>query len=206
VLVVEGAEPGTALAFYSVAYGSARFGFEWVRGDTARPYWRGGSEAQWTSLAIAVTIGGLSVLGPVPLGAWLLASIACMAAALLWSAATDGPRRRLFRPRHVAEIATLLEIARAQAEATGAMHFGRTSLGLRISASPLRQGDHALDVFAFSGETDVLDAPTARRLARLIARLRRAGGVGDFTRGSHGVYHVILPMPPARLDELTHAI
>jgi hypothetical protein len=193
ILLLRGAAPGTALALYSVVYGSARFGLEFLRGDAARPYWRGVSEAQWTSFAIMVAVLGLSGLGPVPFAEWWLAATLAMGVVLLACVAADTPLRRQFRPRHVDEIAGLLAAAHASARAAGELQIGRTSLGLRISASLLRDGPHWLDVFAFSEESGPLDERTARRLARLVSRLRRAGAEGELRRGGHGVYHVILP-------------
>jgi Prolipoprotein diacylglyceryl transferase len=204
-LVLGGAPPGSALAFYSIAYGVARFCFEFFRGDTVRPYWRGGSEAQWTSLVIAAVMLGLSTFGPLPLGSWLLAATMGMGVALLVGALLDGPRRALFRPRHIDEIAHLLDATRRQASTTGELHGGRTSLGLRISASTIHSGGRWLDVFALSEETVSLDDRTARRLARLICRLRRSATDGEVQRGGHGVYHLILPAAGS-VREMAHAV
>ena len=48
--VIGGRPSGSALSTYIVAYALGRFCFEFLRGDTRRHYFRGFSEAQWTSL------------------------------------------------------------------------------------------------------------------------------------------------------------
>jgi hypothetical protein len=130
-----------------------------------------------------------------------------MGAALAVGVLTDGPHRWLFRPRHADEIAGLLRLAHVRAEATGDLHIGQTSLGLRISASAISgdRGRPRLDVFAFSIETRPLDAGTARRLAVLMSRLHRTVADGELQKGDHGVYHLILPAATAE-REMVHAI
>lgn len=205
MMVLRDVAPGSALAFYSIAYGLGRFLLELFRGDTGRPYWRGGSEAQWTSFAIMVTVLALSGLGPVPFAGPLLVATLAMATMLALGAAGDSPLRGLLRPSHVGEIAALLDAAHVRAEACGELHIGRTSLGLRVSASTVADGERRLDVFAFSEETCPLDDKTARRLARLMAQLRGTIGEGELQKGDRGVYHLILPAAtPDR--EMAHAV
>ena len=65
--VPAGAAPGVALVIYVAAYGVARFALEEWRGDAERRYWRGFSEAQWTSLvltALAVVSHWQAALAP----------------------------------------------------------------------------------------------------------------------------------------------
>ena len=188
ILIQRDVAPGTALAVYSIVYGLARFGLELFRGDVARPYWRGASEAQWTSFVILAALLALSGPGHVPGSGWLLAAVLAMAVVLAVGWATDTPRRRQLRPRHVAEIARLLEATAGAAD----VHVGQTSLGLRISGNTVRDGERTLDMFAFSENDQSLDERTARRLARVIARLRRAPTDGELTRGRPGVYHVVV--------------
>jgi hypothetical protein len=63
-VALAGDRPGEALVWYVVAYAVGRFGLEFLRGDAARPYLLGFSEAQWTSVvlawvAAAAGVGGL---------------------------------------------------------------------------------------------------------------------------------------------------
>ena len=54
--VVGGRPAGSALSTYIVAYALGRFCFEFLRGDTRRHYFRGFSEAQWTSLLLIAAV------------------------------------------------------------------------------------------------------------------------------------------------------
>lgn len=205
VLMLRDAAPGSALAFYSIVYGLGRFSLEFFRGDSDRPYWRGGSEAQWTSFGIMLTVLTLSAAGWIPFAWSLLVATLVMAAMLSFAMVTDEPHRRLLRPRHVGEIAALLDAVHGCPHASGKLQIGQTSLGLRISASTVAEGDRSLDVFAFSDEASRLDDKTARRLARVMSRLHRTATDGRLQTSDRGVYHLILPAAtPDR--ELTHAL
>jgi hypothetical protein len=194
ILVLRGAPAGTALAVYSFAYGTVRVALEFVRGDSIRPYWHGVSEAQWTSLAIMLALLGLGGVGSAPGGRWLSVATLGVGFTLVAWAITDGARRACFRPRHVREIADLLERMAATARLAGGVHIGRTSLGLRISASVVGDGGRWLELFGISDEAIPLDDAAAGRLARLMSRLRRANAEGTLARGRHSVYHLILPV------------
>jgi hypothetical protein len=121
--------------------------------------------------------------------------VAAVVAALVL---TDGLGRRLFRPKHLSEVATLLDEARARAAATGALQIAQTSLGVSISASMVVTGERVLDVFAFSCPRQPLTSRMARRLGAVIARQRR--GKSEFFEGNGGVSHVIVSA-----DEEAHA-
>ena len=70
ILVVKGSAPGTALAWYTISYGVARFGLEFWRGDPERPYLWGFSEAQWISLLLMGLAAGAELSGALPLSPW----------------------------------------------------------------------------------------------------------------------------------------
>ena len=53
-LLMKEHQPGFVLLFYVIAYGCGRFCLEFFRGDATRPYFCGFSEAQWTSLVLAM--------------------------------------------------------------------------------------------------------------------------------------------------------
>lgn len=205
VLLLGASQPGSVLAWHATAYAVGRFGVELVRGDTSRPYLAGLSEAQWTSLGVSGVVLLAGMAGWLPLVWWPLAANIALIAAALRLRAPAGSDRCLLRAGHVAELAELLEVAHERAAATGQVHIGRTSLGLRVSASTIPGTPHGLELFAFSSETGALDERAAGRIARLIGRLRRAGERGDLRPGDHGVYHVILPAL-TRSAEVSHAL
>jgi prolipoprotein diacylglyceryltransferase len=198
VAIVPSSPPGNALGWYSVAYGIGRFGFEFLRGDPDRPYWKGVSEAQWTSWLLVTLTAIAEVAGILPFHLWHAAAAAALTAAVATLALSENVDRALLRPAHLCQVVEVLETARALAESTGELCVGRTSLGLQISATPVEDGDRRLEVVAFSRAGDALPRGTAARLASAIAQLRGAG-TPDLSAGTHA-YHLVLPA------RSTHAI
>lgn len=194
VLMIGGAAPGSALALYSIVYGLGRFGFELVRGDAARPYFGSFSEAQWTTLVLMSTTAVAELTGVLPLSWWHLAAAGGLAAAMAVLATMENSARQLFRPRHVRQMAELIEAARSRTATDGRLHVGETSLGIRISASTVQNGEREAEVFAFSCRDGALPEETARRLAHLICQLRHASPEADLVKGSGDIYHLILPV------------
>ena len=68
--VLAGRSAGTALSTYVVAYALGRFCFEFLRGDMRRHYLFGGSEAQWTSVLLALAIAVAERVGAFPVSSW----------------------------------------------------------------------------------------------------------------------------------------
>ncbi len=181
--LLAGSAAGTAFTSYLVAYGTLRFALELARGDDARPYRLGLSEAQWTALACLAAVAAGEAAGLLPLARWHAAAAALAAAAAAGIALARRLRGAdgLLAPRHVGEVADLLDGGARAAPAPGRsplfvpplapppIALGRTSLGIRISASA-RPGDGAH--YALSRAGAALPAAAARRLARLILRLR----------------------------------
>jgi hypothetical protein len=163
-LVLGGADPGAALAWYGSAYAVLRFALELLRGDAARPYVAGLSAAQWISLAIAAAVAIVHhAYAPA-------AAVLAVAAVLLMITA---PRRRLLGPRHVAELAAALDRP----------GVCETSLGVRVSSGMTDGRAH----YTLSG-------PGAQRMATLVARLRGGDGRAELLRGPTGAVHVVIPV------------
>lgn len=70
VLFLQASPAGTALSWYVVGYAAARFWLERVRADYGRPYWRGFSEAQWTSLVLMSGTVAAEWQGRLPFSPW----------------------------------------------------------------------------------------------------------------------------------------
>ena len=133
VLVVAGilaaGTPGTAAVVYIVGYGALRFALEGVRGDAARPYLLGVSEAQWLALA---SCAACAVWRPHPLAIAAAAGLAIATAVLV--ARRD--RRALVLPPHLHELDRV--VARVLADPA---HGRReTSRGLAVSCYPMPDG------------------------------------------------------------------
>ena len=137
---------GTAFTSFAASYGALRFALEFARGDAARPYKLGFSEAQWTSLAVlaAVTAGEAAGLLPVQLWHGLLFAGTVLVVLAATALRRLRPERRLLQPGHVSEIAEILdELARTEpaptwpAPRTSQVRVGCTSLGCKLSGSGL---------------------------------------------------------------------
>jgi|GEM_PF-2967375 len=76
--VIGGRPSGSALSTYIVAYALGRFCFEFLRGDTRRHYFRGFSEAQWTSLLLTAAVVIAEWNGALPASSWHSLAAACL--------------------------------------------------------------------------------------------------------------------------------
>jgi hypothetical protein len=206
-MIRAGASPGAVLAWYIVAYGAGRFWFEFLRGDVERPHLWGFSEAQWTAFVLIAATAGAEWAGLLPSSDWHTGAAAAlgltMAGLGLRRAARDQANGILLDASHVGELAAVLRLAAPPAGAGSPTSMGaecdsgvrvhQTSQGLRISAGRVRSAAvGAADHFAFSFEQAPLEENTARRLARLILRLRDTAGPAELVAGGHGVYHLLV--------------
>jgi hypothetical protein len=157
VLVVVGlvagwSEPGGPALIYIVAYAAVRFGLELVRGDWARPYRLGLSEAQWTAPITAIACA-LWRPGPPTIA---------VAATLVAGAVVLVARRRhreLFEPPHLRELDRVCDVA----VRTGKR--AETSLGIAVSRQQLPDG--RVD-WVLSSSHPRWSLASARRLADLM--------------------------------------
>jgi hypothetical protein len=205
-MVLTGRAPGSAFAWYVVAYDVGRFGFEFVRGDAARPYRWGFSTPQWLAVALTWAIVGAELAGFLPFRSWHVAaavglSLVCGAVALdrRWRRPVT---YRLLQPRHVEEIAVALARAPAvtvptdhagwSSAATAALRIQPTSLGILISGGGVDTNAEWIEHYALSSRSGDLGGDAAGALASLILRLRQPDGVAELIEGTHGVFHLLL--------------
>ncbi|HET7506004.1 MAG TPA: prolipoprotein diacylglyceryl transferase family protein [Kofleriaceae bacterium] len=157
LLVLGPHRPGAATALYLCGYGVGRFVLELFRGDAARPYWLGVSEAQWTA---AITTWGVVFVfggGGAPLlvaGALTAGSIALIVARRMLLVS----RYWLTCPDHVEELHHLALHAAPGAAARV------TTLGLRLSLRLLPGGE--VRDYILSHASRQLTPTTARAVAR----------------------------------------
>jgi hypothetical protein len=104
-LMLAGAAPGVALAWYISAYAVGRFFLELARGDAGRVYLLGFSEAQWTSLAMPAAVLAGTAAGMLPLQRWGAAGTAVLTCA---TALVVGRRALAPMPSHRAVTAKVL--------------------------------------------------------------------------------------------------
>jgi len=191
-LVLTGQPAGSALATYLIGYGTIRFHMELARGDAARPYALGFSEAQWTAGCVVTATAAGEIAGLLPLVPWHLAAFAivCCTAAGMTLHRRFRPTHRLFRPVHVAEIARALDELAAWPSPPGqAPRVACTSLGIRLSAGALH---HGRTHYALSAREEAISEATAQRLAALILRLRHPSEPSRLLPGQHGVFHLLV--------------
>lgn len=184
---------GSALAWYVMAYGVGRFGFEHLRGDPARAYWKGFSEGQWTSMILLLLVGGAELAGALPLQGWHLAATAGMILVMLGIALRGSQEHRLLQPRHVREVADLLS-GPGTGQDSAAVRIGCTSLGIRISGGIARQGAVAVHHYALSSQRGPLEPGIARSLAALIRQLKHPASPFELV-SRNGIFHLLVHSP-----------
>ncbi len=200
LLVLNGYPAGVALAWYLVVYGIGRFSFEFLRGDPARPYKWGFSEAQWTALIQISLVTLAGVAGLVPFSPFAVVAMSSMAIAML---ALSLHRRlgqadddQLLHPRHIKEIAEVVnrisQAASGEANTPIVMDIQSTSVGIRISASRVHGPAGPVNHYALSSERNPLNEKSARILADLIVKLRHPEQPSQVLQGNHHVFHVLV--------------
>ncbi len=162
--------PGSAALIYFVGYAAVRFVLEFARGDGARPYVLGLSEAQWVAVATALAC---AVWRP-ELVTLLVAGALTVLAVL---AASRRTQRELLLPPHVHELDRAMHAAR-----DGQRH--ETSLSVAVSCHRLPDGRTD---WILSSSHPAWNEASARRLARAMWRS------WDFVPGrTPGVMHVVV--------------
>jgi hypothetical protein len=197
-------QPGSVLLFYVIAYGCARFCLEFFRGDVARPYFCGFSEAQWTSFVLAVAALFAEYAKVVPGSTWHPTAVAAMVATMIAIRVFrhfDRSRRfELLHPAHIREVKLILhqlqslQLGGPTSELRRAVvvHVAHTSLGYRISTGSGSVGANTVEHFSISREGPLLSQQGARTFSRLLARLTGRADLLGLIQGNNGVFHVLL--------------
>ena len=194
LLVLSNHQPGTALTWYVVAYDVGRFSFEFMRGDTDRPYLWGFSEAQWVSIVLMCILVTLEFFGILPFQLWHLAATLGVVITMLVVALSRRLRKipvhQLLYPYHIKEIAEVLQ------KVTGAVpvdiRVQHTSLGIQLSYSQIESEKGCLYHYALSCQRGTMTGEMAGALANLILRLQYPPGSRELIRGNSGVFHVLV--------------
>jgi hypothetical protein len=190
-----GAPPGSAFTLYVLAYSAGRFFFEFARGDASRPYLWGFSEAQWTSLGLvcAVALAELSGAFPLRLSHVGAALVLLLALALVSFKRTlrGGATHMLTHPRHVREIARVIDAPQRAGDGREQVNVKRTSLGLLISTSRIETAGGLVLHYALSSGEQNLNEASLRAAARIILRLKPPTRSYELIKGSGGVFHLL---------------
>jgi len=188
-----GARPGTATVIYLSGDATLRWGLELARGDSARFYAKGFSEAQWMSLAISAALAALAWRQWLPGGralavAPLLLVAATLVTALVRASLVARGELILF-PVDVRELAEAMMLL-ASVDEPGTIQIAQTSRGLRLSAST-PDGDR-VHHYAISCAQGRLAGPAAARVAREIMLLCHPFCRSQLLAGAHGVHHLVV--------------
>ena len=214
-LLWSGAPPGSALAWYVMAYGSGRFVFEFARGDFQRPYWLGFSQPQWLSILLAGGGFWAEAAGALPARSWHVAAFAILAATMIGVSLRRHLQKissfQLLYPGHVEQVATALQFLRAarlsaapQAESR-IVSVARTSLGIQLSGSEICHGGEHIYHYTVSSAGTVLSERAARLLVSLIRRLDGPQGREKVIPVGRGVFHLLIwPRPENSGKQLIH--
>jgi hypothetical protein len=214
--IIRGYPPGSALGLYVVCYAIGRFCFEFFRGDTARPYYLGFSEAQWISLFSCIVECAAEYAGLLPHYRWHTAAPVALTGIMLTSRFWRDKRQTLawIEPKHIREIAEALQISSGDmlpAEPrripslsldSNTIHVAETSLGLRISSAELGRGTKTLRCYALSCTNGTLPLDSALLAGRMISRLRHASLPFELVKGRTGVFHLIFREHSDRTENL----
>jgi hypothetical protein len=200
-LIWTGSPAGTALSWCLIAYGGARFVFEFWRGDRDRPTPWGLCEAQWTSLLLVAMATICQLAHWLPYTPWQLAAALAWAVVVvtifLWQR-RQPVARRLLQPNHVREMAFALDRLstwrRLQPTDEEDPHLERTSEGIQISSSRIAASEASLYVYTLSCAEGEMEPLTARALARIIGRLRHPGFRFGLVARTPGIFHLIMDL------------
>lgn len=193
VLVLRHSPPGTVLILYTVAYGAFRFIIEFYRGDPERPYWKGVSEAQWTSLLLITVTGLLSIAGVLPLYGWHL----LMSMVLFFAVAVIILRKDIFikmtSPKHVRQIASaVVQPEELPGGRVPGVNVYQTDLGLSLSKGRVMSDGRVVTHYTLSykhkGE---LFYPLVERIAEIIRLVQKHKGGYEISERENSVYHIL---------------
>ena len=212
-LVLGDFSAGTAIVFYTVFYGTARFVFEFFRGDPERPYWGPLSEAQWTTLALVLLtmcLSGLEIL-PYYIGhMWV--GICLGIFALIYASffsLRSASHYRFLNPRIVEEIAlTLSHLENTPANnQNGAKSISviETSTGLHFSKGVIQLPDKEIIHYTISEKSSVSDGQNfykaalnetlVNAIAKLLKTLWHDQYVYDIQSSQNGIFHILYDLP-----------
>jgi hypothetical protein len=191
--------PGTVLILYTSVYGTFRFVVEFFRGDPERPYLKGLSEAQWTTLLLVFVsiVFGLTGMVPLYVGHVLL-SLLLFAAGLL-VVVRRNPLNEIVTPSHVRQLASVLN------ESTGhrasmndvniqsrSINIFQTDLGLKLSKGQFVQGGVMISHYTVSCKQEkCLTYPMVRKLATVIQVLQKHDRHFEIYEKQNAVFHIL---------------
>ena len=192
-------KPGTVLILYTVVYGTFRFILEFFRGDAERPYFRGLSEAQWTTLlliAISILFG---IGGLLPLYNWHIIMAASLFVGSIIVILRNSLGNKITNPRHVRQIAIALNKIYSEEfslpdkqKSQLSVNIFQTNLGLKLSKGQLTQMPSFVNHYTISSKAKTpLTYPVVQKLAILIQQLQKHNTQFEIYEKQHAVFHIL---------------
>lgn len=197
VLLLQGSAPGTVLIVYTAVYGSFRFIIEFFRGDPERPYWKGLSEAQWTTLVLMVASVILGSTGLIPFYIWhLIISLLLFIGALV-VVLRDSAVSKMNRPAHIRQIAIAIknfpyEDMESEENLNQTVAIMQTDLGLNLSKGQVEQEGNLVSYYTVSCQRNrLLTQRTVRKIATVIQSLQDHKGPFEIRLKKNDVFHIV---------------
>lgn len=178
---------GTALVFHALSYGSIRFILEFYRGDIERPFFKGFSEAQWTSFGIFILIAILYKYRFFPSNHWftLTANTGILVYLSLWISEQRKSRallRKINHPRHVKDLVLKLKPIQNPEDKTSlsvprpsiSIPVVSTYLGIHLSHGQYSVESKTIHYYTLSvadKHPDESAYPTAKSVGKLIQKI-----------------------------------
>lgn len=194
---------GYAFTWVVISYGLVRYILEFYRGDAGRPFLKGFSEAQWTSLILMLIVVAIEFIGFVPFQTWHLVATAATLISMIVIAIIRyyyaAPVHRIMNPNHIRELSELITnlsndlnhqsrtITRQQK-----VHVGCTSLGIQVSVGVLNNASSFIHHYSFSFKEKIMNSQTANALADLILNVWYPQCENELIDSKKGVYHLVI--------------
>lgn len=206
ILISNGAAPGTVLTVYTVLYGAFRFIIEFFRGDHERAYFRGLSEAQWTTLLLIAISVVFAFTGVVPYYEWHMVVAFLLLGFSFYLVGRYDMREKLISARHVKQIAiglhrlnySNLEKYDLEHLPNGDIDTFQTDYGLIMSGGLLSTDGFIMRHYTLSCKNDSqLTFPLVQKLAVVIKQLENHPPGFEIAEKESGVFHILFKVSPA---------
>lgn len=199
ILVLRDSVPGTVLIFYTGVYGTFRFVVEFFRGDAERPYFRGLSEAQWTTLLLIFVsiVFGLTGIVPMYIG-HLILSLLLFAISLVIIFRRN-PLNDIVNPAHIRQIASVLDESVGNIPSMDnidvqprSIKVLQTNWGLKLSSGQYVEGGVIFKHYTVSCKKEkCLTYPMVRKLATVIQVLHKHDRHFEICKKQNAVFHIL---------------
>jgi len=184
-----------------------RFSFEFLRGDSCRPYFFGFSEAQWISLLLIVVVTWAGWMWHYDSFPWhavvTLGVVSAMIVVVFQRRWRKTATHQLLQPQHIQEVAeTLAQHTSTVSTGSAALFRERvarvtipvwsTSLGVQISVSQFESATGRGQLYSLSNQNGSMTEEAARILSHLILQLKSTTGSSEFLQGNGNIFHLLV--------------